>query len=109
MNTKKFKLSLVSGVEGKSLYISDNGNSGFRVSGNKPWGGGRTLADWEVSSVEFLEKARKQVNNGKVIIKVSNSEGIWSYTFDELSNEKVEKEFICDWKELFENVSEYEY
>lgn len=109
MNTKKIKLSLVSGVEGKSLYINDNENSGFRVSGNKPWGGGKTLADWEVSSVEFLEKARKQVDKGKVIIKVSNSEGIWSYSFDEISNEKLEKEFICDLKELSEIVSEHEY
>lgn len=62
MNTKDKKLrkgyvyvEVVAGVEGPSLYIGDD-DTGERIAGPKPWGGGRTLHRFEVK-VEDLEKA----------------------------------------------------
>lgn len=35
---------VIRGVEGPSLYINN-----FRVAGNKPWGGGDVIAEWNVA------------------------------------------------------------
>lgn len=50
-------IEVVSGVEGPSLYVG-NKNSGYRISGPKPWGGGRTLHQFRVNADEL----RKQLD-----------------------------------------------
>lgn len=41
-------IELVQGVGGPSLVIGD-GNSGHRIAGEKPWAGGRTIYQFQVS------------------------------------------------------------
>ena len=41
---KTVPLTYVASVEGNSLYLN-----GYRIAGPKPWGGGRTLEEWEVT------------------------------------------------------------
>jgi hypothetical protein len=47
---KLISILAVAGCEGPSLYIND-----YRICGNKPWGGGRTIHEWKISR-ENLEK-----------------------------------------------------
>lgn len=47
---KTVRVCLVQGVEGPSCYINDH-----RVCGNKPWGGGRTLFDKDISINEVIK------------------------------------------------------
>lgn len=42
-NQTKIKVTVVSGVEGKSVYLDD-----FRIVGSKPWGGGTIEFEREV-------------------------------------------------------------
>lgn len=44
------KIEIVSGCEGESLYIND-----YRVSGSKPWGGGRVIKSFKTSTDDILE------------------------------------------------------
>lgn len=53
----KVKVIYVNGVEGNSLYIND-----YRVAGPKPWGGGRTVEEWDVEASLIL-KALKPVDS----------------------------------------------
>lgn len=50
MGDERVEIIVVSGVEGPSLYVN-----GYRVLGNKPWGGGDTLQSWKVDSKTFKE------------------------------------------------------
>lgn len=43
----------VHGPEGNSLYINN-----YRVSGPKPWGGGTTIAEWNISYTDFKRALR---------------------------------------------------
>ena len=47
-------IKIISGVEGKSLYINDR-----RVSGSKPWGGGKLLHEFDISLKEFQRSLPK--------------------------------------------------
>lgn len=51
-------VEIVFGVEGSSLYIG-NGEIGERVSGNKPWGGGRTTHAFQVDVEELVRLAKR--------------------------------------------------
>lgn len=55
MENKNVKIKIVSGVEGKSCYINDK-----RVSGNKPWGGGRIIYEFNAN----LNDTLKSINIG---------------------------------------------
>lgn len=52
------KLDIVYGVEGYAIYLDD-----FRIAGPKPWGAGRLVKSWTVSSDTLrsagFTKARK--------------------------------------------------
>lgn len=50
MDNETVKLELVSGCEGKSIYIDD-----YRVAGSKPWGGGRTEKEWTAKRENILK------------------------------------------------------
>lgn len=50
MNNEKVKIEIVSGCEGKCIYIND-----YRVAGSKPWGGGTTEKSWTVDKGEILK------------------------------------------------------
>ncbi len=41
------KIDYVQGVEGNSLYLNDR-----RIAGNKPWGGGKIIKTWNLSSLD---------------------------------------------------------
>ena len=49
MNKKKLKIEVVSGVEGKSVYLDD-----FRIAGNKPWGGGDVVSKFSTTAEDVL-------------------------------------------------------
>lgn len=51
-------IEVVNGVEGPSLYIGDE-NSGHRLAGPKPWGGGRTVFKFVVDVAELQEEAAR--------------------------------------------------
>jgi hypothetical protein len=51
---KEVTVKLVEGVEGNSIYLND-----YRIAGPKPWGGGKTLKEWTVTT-EDIETALKQ-------------------------------------------------
>jgi len=42
-NNKIISIEVVSGVEGPSLYIN-----GYRIVGEKPWGGGLVKFSWKI-------------------------------------------------------------
>lgn len=46
------------GVEGPSLSIGDN-DTGERVAGPKPWGGGRTIYCFQVSAMDLIRLAKE--------------------------------------------------
>ena len=50
------KITYMLGVEGNSLYIND-----FRVHGNKPWGGGRVISEWEITCKQDLKRILKEI------------------------------------------------
>lgn len=43
-------IMVVQGLEGKSLYIND-----YRVSGPKPWGGGKTIFEADITKDELYQ------------------------------------------------------
>jgi hypothetical protein len=47
-------VTVVTGVEGRSLYVND-----YRVLGPKPWGGGAILQEWEVDRDVLLDDLKK--------------------------------------------------
>lgn len=49
------KIEIVQGVGGLALYIND-----WRVCGNKPWGGGRTIKTWTLTDSD-AENLRERV------------------------------------------------
>lgn len=51
MDKNKIKVEVIQGCSGKALYIN-----GYRVCGGKPWGGGKTLYEFDVDKDE-LEQA----------------------------------------------------
>ena len=52
---KKITMEVISGAEGPSLYITDDGG-GHRLSGPKPWGGGHTVYEFAVNPEELLRE-----------------------------------------------------
>ena len=66
MSDKTIPIMVVAGVEGPSLYVNN-----FRIVGNKPWGGGKTIYQWEVP----LEKLLQYLKEAGVIKKID--ERIW--------------------------------
>lgn len=54
MDDKKIKVMVVNGVEGNSLYVN-----GYRVAGNKPWGGGVLLHEFNVDPEEMRKALEK--------------------------------------------------
>lgn len=57
-------IEVVSGPEGPCLCIGD-GDTGFRLAGPKPWGGGRTIHRFQVRvdelrrELEIIDRAAK--------------------------------------------------
>ncbi|MDU9398089.1 Lar family restriction alleviation protein [Pseudomonas sp. zfem003] len=49
-------VEVVKGVEGPSLYIGD-GDTGYRLAGPKPWGGGKTIHKFKVKLNELVREA----------------------------------------------------
>ena len=49
-------IEVVSGVEGPSLSIGDD-DGGERVAGPKPWGGGKVIYQFQVSTNKLRELA----------------------------------------------------
>lgn len=47
IDEEKVNVTIVSGVEGKSIYIND-----YRICGNKPWGGGTIIEEWKNVDIE---------------------------------------------------------
>jgi hypothetical protein len=46
----KINICVLQGLEGKSLYIND-----YRVSGPKPWGGGKIIFEADVTKDELCQ------------------------------------------------------
>ncbi|MBW1249016.1 hypothetical protein I7860_20265 [Pseudomonas tolaasii] len=51
-------VEVVSGVEGPSLSIGDF-DTGERVAGPKPWGGGRTIHKFQVKAADLIRLANE--------------------------------------------------
>lgn len=51
-------VEVVQGVEGPSLSIGDN-DTGERVAGPKPWGGGRTIHSFQVAAKDLVRLAKE--------------------------------------------------
>lgn len=49
MADKTYELEEISGVEGNSLYLNDH-----RISGPKPWGGGRLVRTWHIDGDDLI-------------------------------------------------------
>jgi hypothetical protein len=49
-------INYVRGVEGNSLYIND-----IRVSGPKPWGGGKTIKYWKITNPGDLKRIKEEI------------------------------------------------
>lgn len=56
MKPEMLKIEVVRGCEGNSLYINDR-----RVAGNKPWGGGTVISNFNVP-VKKLQEALEEWN-----------------------------------------------
>jgi hypothetical protein len=46
----KINICVLQGSEGKSLYVND-----YRVSGSKPWGGGKIIFEADVTKDELCQ------------------------------------------------------
>lgn len=55
----KIHVTACAGVEGPSLYIQHPDKWGIRVCGNKPWGGGRTIINFEVDPERMIQALRE--------------------------------------------------
>lgn len=49
MTDRTIMIELIRGVEGDCIAIND-----FRVSGNKPWGGGKIIQTWFAKKSDIL-------------------------------------------------------
>lgn len=66
--TKKYQpviIDIVNGVEGPSLYIGDE-DSGHRLAGPKPWGGGSTVFSFKVDPEELMKELKMLMKQKKV-------------------------------------------
>ena len=54
----KINICVLQGSEGKSLYIND-----YRVSGPKPWGGGKTIFETDVTKEELCQALGLSTDN----------------------------------------------
>lgn len=45
----KTKIEIIEGLSGLSLYIND-----YRVAGSKPYGGGRTVKQWQADVQDLI-------------------------------------------------------
>ena len=50
-------IEVIAGREGPSLSIGD-GETGYRLAGPKPWGGGRTVHQFQVS----IDELRREID-----------------------------------------------
>lgn len=46
---EKTTITVISGVEGYSIYINNH-----RIAGNKPWGGGKVVCEFSVDKNKIL-------------------------------------------------------
>lgn len=51
-------IEIIKGVEGNSLYIGDS-DTGERIAGPKPWGGGRTIQSFRVKADDLIRLAKE--------------------------------------------------
>lgn len=79
------KYDIVNGVEGKSLYKNDK-----RIAGNKPWGGGTSIAEFKVERPITLEDVLRCLNKslnssyqirdtGEILIMGIPSDIYWTF------------------------------
>jgi len=54
MDEEAIKLEIVTGCEGKSVYLND-----YRICGPKPWGGGQVAIKFDIKKDE-ITKALKE-------------------------------------------------
>lgn len=54
----KINICVLQGSESKSLYIND-----YRVSGPKPWGGGKTIFETDVTKEELYQALGLSTDN----------------------------------------------
>ena len=52
---KQVLLTIMRGVEGLAIYVQN-----YRVAGNKPWGGGKVIAEWKVPTTRVREALRRK-------------------------------------------------
>lgn len=57
-NKKTLIIDVTNGVEGPCLCIG-NGETGFRLAGPKPWGGGQAIHKFVVGPAELLKQLRR--------------------------------------------------
>ena len=48
---EKATITVISGVEGYSIYINN-----YRIAGNKPWGGGKVICEFKIDKQNILER-----------------------------------------------------
>lgn len=54
---KKITFEVVKGCEGNSIYIMDeDGTSGYRLAGPKPWGGGTVINKFQIDTETLLRE-----------------------------------------------------
>lgn len=53
--SEQWKIEMIKGVEGRSLYLCYGDEGGYRIAGNKPWGGGNVIGTWVVSKEDLLK------------------------------------------------------
>lgn len=68
---KEYKLDIVSGVEGDCIVLGDE-DSGFRIAGSKPWGGGSTKQSFKVNQRTIFEAIEEKDNCESIIFLLPN-------------------------------------
>ena len=48
---EKTTVTVISGVEGYSVYINN-----YRIAGNKPWGGGKVVCEFKVDKQKIIDR-----------------------------------------------------
>jgi len=48
---EKTTVTVISGVEGYSVYINN-----YRIAGNKPWGGGKVVCEFKVDKQTIIDR-----------------------------------------------------
>jgi hypothetical protein len=57
--TDELVFEVIHGVNGACLSVStDGGETGFRLAGPKPWGGGKVIQVFKVSKKELLNELK---------------------------------------------------